>query len=25
MLAHKEMEDPDFSYAQEYSNDRIPS
>ena len=25
MLAHREMENPDFSFAQECSNDRVPS
>jgi len=25
MLAHREMEDPDFSFTQECSNDRVPS
>jgi len=25
MLAHREMENPDFSFAQEYLNDRVPS
>ena len=24
MLAHKEMENPNFSFAQECSNDRVP-
>ena len=25
MFAHREIENPDFSFAQEYSNDRVPS
>ena len=25
MLAHRKMENPDFSFTQEYANDRVPS
>jgi len=25
MFAHREMENPNFSFAQEYSNNRVPS